>query len=155
MEHEISHTIKIGWIAVHDRKLSPRLFRHQRQARGGKNDQRRAKHQEEIATLRMPCGARHLLFGHGLAEILTAVQAQGSLKEAAKRLDKSYRYVWGRVKEAEQALGKTLVDARVGGQGTNRSFLTEDAVRLLADFSALRSRMLAMVEQEFSTRFRK
>lgn len=95
------------------------------------------------------------VFGHGLAEILTAVQAQGSLKEAAKRLDKSYRYVWGRVKEAEQALGKTLVDARVGGQGTNRSFLTEDAVRLLADFSALRSRMLAMVEQEFSTRFRK
>ncbi len=95
------------------------------------------------------------VFGQGLAEILTAVQTQGSLKEAAKRLDKSYRYVWGRVKEAEQALGKTLVDARVGGQGTNRSFLTEDAVRLLADFSALRSRMLAMVEQEFSTRFRK
>ena len=94
------------------------------------------------------------VFGHGLAEILAAVQQHGSLKEAAKSLGKSYRYVWGRVKETEGAIGRTLVDAHVGGQGTQRSFLTPAATQLLADFAALRLRMLEVVEQEFAARFR-
>jgi molybdate transport system regulatory protein len=94
------------------------------------------------------------VFGHGLAEILAAVDATGSLKEAAAKLGKSYRYVWGRVKEAEQALGQTLVETQVGGQGTRRSFLTEPARRLLADFTALRERMLAVLREEFARRFK-
>jgi molybdate transport system regulatory protein len=93
------------------------------------------------------------VFGHGLAEILAAVDKAGSLKEAAAQLGKSYRYIWGRVKEAEQALGKQLVDAHVGGQGTHRSSLTPLARQLLADYTALRARMLAVVQEEFAHRF--
>src|SRR5688572_22823792 len=94
------------------------------------------------------------VFGHGLAEILAAVAATGSLKVGAAKLGKSYRYVWGRVKEAEQALGQQLVDAQVGGQGTQRSSLTPLARELLADFHALRARMLTVVNEEFTHRFR-
>jgi len=111
------------------------------------------------------------VFGFGLSEILKAVRAAGSIKAAAHRLGKSYRYIWGRIKKAEQALGEPLVETRVGGTGTSqalgeplvetrvggtgtsRSSLTERAGRLVADYDALRRRMLNVVQEEFSSRF--
>lgn len=93
------------------------------------------------------------VFGYGLSEILKAVQATGSIKAGADLLGKSYRYVWGRIKKAERALGEPLVHARVGGKGTQRSSLTDLASRLVADYDALRRRMFEILEQEFSSRF--
>ncbi len=93
------------------------------------------------------------VFGFGLSQMLKAVQAAGSIKAAADRLGKSYRYVWGRLKKAERALGEPLVESRVGGKGSRRSFLTERADRLVTDYDALRARMFEVVEEEFSSRF--
>ncbi|MBC8872781.1 MAG: LysR family transcriptional regulator [Planctomycetes bacterium] len=93
------------------------------------------------------------VFGFGMSEILKAVQSAGSIKAAANELGKSYRYVWGRIKKAEQAIGEPLVETRVGGKGTSRSTLTELAGRLIADYDALRGRMFDVVQQEFSSRF--
>ncbi|MCA9203007.1 MAG: LysR family transcriptional regulator [Planctomycetales bacterium] len=89
-------------------------------------------------------------FGHGIAEILSAIERTGSIKVAASELGKSYRYVWGRVKQAEQTLGQTLVQTQVGGQGERRSLLTEFARHSLDEFRALRQRMIELVEQEFA-----
>ena len=93
------------------------------------------------------------VFGHGLNEILLAVQQAGSIKEAANLLRKSYRYIWGRIKEAEASLGRQLVTTIVGGAGSQRSALTPLAVRLSTDFVRLRERVAAMVEREFAERF--
>jgi molybdate transport system regulatory protein len=93
------------------------------------------------------------VFGLGLSKILKAVDAAGSIKAAAERLGKSYRHVWGRIKEAERVLGEPLVETRVGGRGTGRSSLTALAGRLMADYDALRWRMFEVVRQEFSCRF--
>ncbi len=93
------------------------------------------------------------VFGFGISEILKAVQESGSMKAASELLGKSYRHVWARVKKAEQALGKPLVDTRVGGKGVSRSSLTELAGQLVSEYDALRRRMLKVVEQEFSSRF--
>jgi molybdate transport system regulatory protein len=93
------------------------------------------------------------VFGFGLSEILKAVDATGSIKAAADRLGKSYRHVWSRIKEAEQALNQSLVETRVGGGGRRRSSLTQLAGRLVADYDALRERMFDVVQQEFSSRF--
>lgn len=93
------------------------------------------------------------VFGFGLSEILKAVDATGSIKEAAQRIGKSYRYVWGRVKKAESVLGCSLVDAHVGGAGSRRSGLTELARKLVADYDALRQRMFEVAEEEFGHRF--
>ena len=95
------------------------------------------------------------VFGFGLSEILKAVEATGSIKAAAEQLGKSYRYVWGRIKKAEGAVGAPLVEARVGGKGLRRSDLTALASQLVADYDALRKRMFEVVEQEFSRRFRR
>jgi molybdate transport system regulatory protein len=92
-------------------------------------------------------------FGLGIAEILQAVGQAGSIKQAAANLGKSYRYVWGRIQDAEEALGRTLVEARVGGHGPQRSSLTDEARRLVAAFLALRSRMFEAVRDEFNRLF--
>ncbi|MBI3462117.1 MAG: LysR family transcriptional regulator [Planctomycetes bacterium] len=92
-------------------------------------------------------------FGFGIAEILRAVEQAGSIKQAAGDLGKSYRYVWSRIKEAEDAIGQSLVETQVGGQGTQRSFLTETARRFVAEFLAMRGRMLEVMEKEFAKRF--
>ena len=55
-------------------------------------------------------------FGLGISEILQAVERAGSIKGAAAELGKSYRHVWGRVKQAEEALGTRLVQTQVGGR---------------------------------------
>jgi molybdate transport system regulatory protein len=95
------------------------------------------------------------IFGFGLSEILKAVHRAGSIKAAAAALGKSYRYVWGRIKKAEKAMGEPLVETRVGGQGSSRSSLTQLANRWIANYDALRERMFEVVDHEFSSRFDK
>jgi molybdate transport system regulatory protein len=87
-------------------------------------------------------------FGSGLIAILQEVDRAGSIKQAAGALGQSYRHIWGRIKEAEQAVGSPLVETQVGGQGSNRSGLTETARRLVADFLAIRDRMVRVMEDE-------
>lgn len=93
------------------------------------------------------------VFGHGLSRMLDAVRETGSIKEAAKSLGKSYRYVWGRIKQAEESIGESLVETQVGGAGAHRSDLTPRAQELLDAFYALRERMTEVLEEEFSARF--
>jgi molybdate transport system regulatory protein len=92
-------------------------------------------------------------FGLGVSEILEAVQRAGSIKQAAADLGKSYRYVWGRIKQTEAALGRPLVETRVGGRGTQRSCLTPEAERLVAAFRTFRTRMMQLLPQEFARCF--
>ena len=92
-------------------------------------------------------------FGFGVSEILQAVERAGSIKQAANDLGKSYRYVWGRIKDAEDAIGQSLVETQVGGQGTQRSSLTEPAKQLVGDFLAMRDRIIQVMEEEFARRF--
>lgn len=89
-------------------------------------------------------------FGFGLAQMLQAIDRVGSIKHAAADLGKSYRYVWGRIKAAERALGVQLVEAHVGGTGVSRSSLTPAARRLTEGFLAVRKRVIALVEREFA-----
>ena len=93
------------------------------------------------------------VFGWGICEILQAVRDAGSIKDAAAQLGKSYRYVWGRVKDAEATLQQPLVETRVGGDIEQRSSLTSLANQLVEDFVAYRARMLDVAHEEFSSRF--
>jgi molybdate transport system regulatory protein len=92
-------------------------------------------------------------FGWGICEILQAVEATGSIKSAARSLGKSYRYVWGRIKDAERTLGQPLVVAQVGGCGRDRSSLTEFAKQSVDGFLKLRGRLLEILDQEFARQF--
>jgi molybdate transport system regulatory protein len=92
-------------------------------------------------------------FGLGISQILQAVDRAGSIKQAAAEMGKSYRHVWARIKEAEQALGRPLVRTQVGGQGPRRSGLAPDARRLVNAFLAVRRDVQRLVEREFARHF--
>jgi molybdate transport repressor ModE-like protein len=93
-------------------------------------------------------------FGLGICDILQSIDRAGSIKQAAVDLSLSYRHVWQRVKEAEDALGRPLVEARVGGQGPRRSALTPEAHRLVGAFRSFRDRMFQRMQEEFAACFR-
>jgi len=92
------------------------------------------------------------IFGRGISDILKAIADQGSIKEAARSVGKSYRHVWARIKETEQALGAELVRTQVGGSDVRRSELTNLGRDLVKDFDALRSQVLTLVDREFQRR---
>lgn len=94
------------------------------------------------------------VFGLGISNILKAIQHTGSIKAAAREVGKSYRHVWDKIKQAEQALGVPLVQTQVGGKDTRRSELSELAQDLVRDFDAFRQRLFELVQVEFSDRLR-
>lgn len=92
------------------------------------------------------------VFCRGLCDILRAVDETGSIKHAAAEVGRSYRFVWSRLKEAEEALGARLVDAHVGGRGTHRSRLTPLARDLVNEFDGLREAVFELVDNVFAQR---
>lgn len=94
------------------------------------------------------------IFGRGISDILKAVADKGSIKEAARSVGKSYRHVWARIKETEQALGAALVRTQVGGNDPRRSELTDLGCDLVHDFDALREKVFGLVDREFQRRLR-
>jgi molybdate transport repressor ModE-like protein len=80
-------------------------------------------------------------FCAGMCRILQAVDQTGSIKSAAAEIGRSYRFVWGRLKEVEDACGITLVDAQVGGARQRRSSLTPTGRALVESFVRLQSEM--------------
>ncbi len=93
------------------------------------------------------------VFGRGICDILQAVRKAGSIKGAALQVGKSYRHVWARVKDAEEAIGEPLVTTQVGGKTARRSALTPLAEELVSDFVSLRQTMTEQVGEEFDKRF--
>lgn len=97
---------------------------------------------------------RQYVFGLGISEILKAIQHTGSIKAAAREVGKSYRHVWDKIKQAEQALGVPLVRTQVGGKDARRSELSALALDLVRDFETFRQRLFELVQVEFSQRLR-
>lgn len=80
-------------------------------------------------------------FCSGMCRILQAIDRTGSIKHAAAEVGRSYRFVWGRIKEVELACGIPLVDAHVGGGKERRSFLTPAGRSLLESFVRLQAKL--------------
>jgi len=92
------------------------------------------------------------VFGLGISNILKAVQQTGSIKAAAREVGKSYRHVWDKIKQAEEALGVPLVRTQVGGKDARRSELSDLAQDLVRDYDDCRQRLFDLVQVEFAQR---
>lgn len=91
-------------------------------------------------------------FCPGVCRILEEVERTGSIKDAALAIDRSYRFVWGQLKEVERAIGCALVETRVGGSLQQRSVLSETGQMLVREFTALRRRLFDVMDNEFAPR---
>jgi molybdate transport repressor ModE-like protein len=91
----------------------------------------------------------------GLRRILRAVEQTGSIKHAAVEVGRSYRFVWARIKEAEDALGGELVASQVGGGSSQRSELTLLGSELLDEFDQLQAEVFRLVDKKFQQRLKR
>jgi molybdate transport system regulatory protein len=89
-------------------------------------------------------------FCSGVCQILRAVETTGSIKDAAASIGRSYRFAWGKIKHVEQALGRSLVETRVGGSQQKRSVLTVAGQHLVVEFETLRQRVFQLIDDEFA-----
>jgi molybdate transport system regulatory protein len=89
--------------------------------------------------------------GPGRQALLRAVDEEGSISRAAKRLRMTYRRAWGQIKGMEEQLGLPLVIKQTGGQGGGGAVLTPEARDLLGKYGSL----IDGVEKRIDERFRR
>ncbi len=90
-----------------------------------------------------------IIFGRGRKELLKAIDELGSISEAARALNMSYRAAWGRIKASEKRAGVKLVNSAVG-RG-KRTTLTSIGRKWMEAFEVLEENLsdyLKVVEQK-------
>ena len=81
--------------------------------------------------------------------VLEAIERTGSLTEAARSLDVSYKHLWTTIQRMEVAAGRPLVRAVRGGRGGGgRASLTSDGQRLLDEFRRVSGGLRGIVREE-------
>ena len=93
-----------------------------------------------------------VLFGEGRNQLLQAIEDYGSLAQAAKKMNMSYRAAWGRLKASQDRLGFLLAekDIEQGKKGGLR--LTPEGKDLLDKYNGIHQAMDLLVnklEQKF------
>jgi len=93
-------------------------------------------------------------FGTGKVRILKAVEKTGSLSQAARELDMSYRHVWSAIHAAEQRLGRPLLVRHRGGKGGGGAVLTKYAKEIMQRFERMERQVRTRVDRCFRNAFR-
>lgn len=83
--------------------------------------------------------AEKTLSGDDLFKLLDHIDMCGSISQAASRAGVSYRYSWGLIQKAEQALGLKLVEKHAGGSAGGGTVLTREGREMLMQYLAFRS----------------
>jgi len=89
------------------------------------------------------------VFGSGKWELLTAIKKYGSIQNASKSLDRSYRKAWGDIKQAEKGFGKKIVNTNRGGISGGESSLTEFGLQLLDKWDAYYSEVRKSMDKAY------
>ena len=82
------------------------------------------------------------VFGEGVCNLLEKVDEEGSLSDAVRVINMSYRYAWGLIKEVEKNLGEAIVRTERGGEHGGKTELTETGRWLTANYRRLRKTMV-------------
>jgi len=88
-------------------------------------------------------------FGTGLARLLRSIEESGTLRQAARASDVSYRHAWNMIRKAESHLGRRLIIARPGGAGGGGTCLSEAGKQLLEVFTHLEHEVSAYASARF------
>ena len=67
------------------------------------------------------------VFGRGRRFLLEAIDKRGSINQAAKEINISYRKAWGYLKAMEERLGIKLIERQTGGRNGGGATLTVGA----------------------------
>ena len=93
------------------------------------------------------------VFGAGICELLSRVEATGSIRRAASDMGMAYSKAWQIVRRAEAHLGVPLLNRQAGGEGGGGSVLSDEARRLVRAFGALLDEARPMLDELYARHF--
>lgn len=105
-----------------------------------------AKHRLKLQA-RIYCGDE-IAMGPGKADLLEAIDHEGSISAAARVLGMSYRRAWLLVDAMNRCWSVPLVEAVAGGGRERGARVTEDGRTVLAQFRGLQARMAQLAQSE-------
>jgi molybdate transport system regulatory protein len=91
----------------------------------------------------------NIIIGKGRAEILANIEKTGSINQAAKVMQKSYKGVWSKIKATEKHLNRKIVHA----DRKEGSRLTPYGEELLEKYKLLEKKCMAADDKIFSKLF--
>lgn len=94
------------------------------------------------------------VFGRGRRFLLEAIGTYGSISQAAKEINISYRKAWTYIKNMEDRLGISLVERKAGGKNGGGAVLTPAAIDFLNKYRSLEQGINEFVDQRFRTFFK-
>ena len=94
------------------------------------------------------------VFGRGRRFLLEAIDKYGSINQAAKEINISYRKAWGYIKAMEERLGFKLIERQTGGKNGGGATLTEEAKKFLTNYEELEMGIREIVDAKFERIFR-
>ena len=95
------------------------------------------------------------VFGRGRRCLLEAIDKYGSINQAAKETNISYRRAWSYLNTMEERLGMKLIERQTGGKDGGGAILTENARTILKKYSDLEIGMQKIVDKKFKKIFKK
>lgn len=94
-----------------------------------------------------------LVFGPGLAALLTHIEESGSMKEACAKMDMSYSKGWKIVNRAERELGYELLTRRHGGRQGGNCAVTEEGRAFLERYRRMEADVKRYAKEIFGAYF--
>src|SRR5574340_176280 len=94
------------------------------------------------------------VFGRGRWFLLEAIDKYGSINQAAKEINISYRKAWGYIKAMEERLGFKLIERQTGGKNGGGATLTEEAKIFLRKYEELEMGIREIVDVKFGKIFK-
>lgn len=89
------------------------------------------------------------VFGKGRLALLRAIDKYGSINQAAKEINISYRKAWGFITSMEQRLGIKLVDRHSGGKNGGGAAITNEARDFLKKYELMEKNIQEVVDESF------
>ena len=93
------------------------------------------------------------VFGRGRRLLLVAIDKYGSINQAARDINISYRKAWSYIKSMEERLGIVLVHRRVGGKNGGGATLTTEARDFISMYAQMEVGIREMVDERFTDVF--
>jgi molybdate transport system regulatory protein len=93
----------------------------------------------------------HVLLGEGRVKLLKAIDETGSLSQAAKSLNISYKKAWDLIDSANKSAKEPLIITNTGGKGGGGAKLTEHGKSLISAFETINKNCWAFLDQQLET----
>ena len=91
------------------------------------------------------------VMGAGRYSLLKAVDELGSISEASKSMNMSYKKAWKLIKSMNEAFDEPLVVKIKGGKGGGLSTVTEKGLYLMSEYKRVEGMMQINIEEASST----